>query len=246
MRPLLLLIVEILLLHGAAVVYAAKCRDGEPCKQVGSSLYPISASASLGALGNVTLSQAGPEDPVRINVTYDDTGSFLGAMGAFEVHIAADPIDRVDAGMTLDECRGALATMYDPYKSAPPHVKWRVYVVNGCDSSTSAPDQEETRAREEVCALGDLSGKHGSLPGPSGTRTIEDRSSLSVHDVIGRAVVLVNEKSESVACANIAMNIDDVDINNKPQLVIEEEPPQDTVRALSEPARRIPAGALVA
>ena len=112
MRPLLLLI-QILLLHGV-VVYAAKCKDGEPCKQVGSSLYPISASASLGALGNVTLSQAGPEEPALINVTYDDTGSFLGAMGAFKVHIAEEPVDRVDAGMTLDECRGALTTMYDP------------------------------------------------------------------------------------------------------------------------------------
>ncbi|XRB19422.1 hypothetical protein RI054_21g92680 [Pseudoscourfieldia marina] len=66
MRPLLLLIVvEILLLHGA-VVYAAKCKDGEPCKQVGSSTYPISASASLGALGNVTLSQAGPDEPLSL------------------------------------------------------------------------------------------------------------------------------------------------------------------------------------
>eukprot|EP01084_Bolivina_argentea_P114733 204212_1 len=236
MRPLLLLIVvvEIMLLHGV-VVYAAQCKDGEPCRQVGSSLYPISASASLGALGNVTLSQAGADKPVRINVAYDDTGSFLGAMGAFKVYIAADPIDRVDAGMTLDECRGALTTMYDPDKRAPPHVEWRVYKASkGCDGRTGAPDQEETRAREEVCALGDLSGKHGSLPGPSGTRTIEDRS-LSVHDVIGRAFVLVNEKSKSVACANIAMNIDDVDSYNKPQLlVIEEEPPADTVRALSE------------
>eukprot|EP01084_Bolivina_argentea_P114732 204210_1 len=123
--------------------------------------------------------------------------------------------------------------MYDPDKHAPPHVQWRIYVANGCDSSTGAPDQEETRAREKVCALGDLSGKHGSLPGPSGTRTIEDRS-LSVHDVIGRAFVLVNEKSKSVACANIAMIIDDdVDFNN-PQLVMVEEPPADTVRALSE------------
>ena len=116
MRVLLLLI-EILLLHVIVVVnvvYAAKCRDGEPCKQVGSSLYPISASASLGALGNVTLSQARADEPVRINVTYDDTGSFLGAMGAFKVHIAEEPVDRVDAGMTLDECRGALTTMYDP------------------------------------------------------------------------------------------------------------------------------------
>merc|ERR1719183_1253280 len=237
MRPLLLLIVvvEIMLLHGV-VVYAAQCKDGEPCRQVGSSLYPISASASLGALGNVTLSQAGADKPVRINVAYDDTGSFLGAMGAFKVYIAAEPIDRVNAGMTLDECRGALTTMYDPDKRAPPHVEWRVYKASkGCDGSTGAPDQEETRAREEVCALGDLSGKHGSLPGPSGTRTIEDRSRLSVHDVIGRAFVLVNEKSESVACANIAMNIDDVDSYNKPQLlVIEEEPPADTVRALSE------------
>ena len=185
MRPLLLLIAEILLLHGA-VVDAAKCRDGEPCKQVGSSLYPISASASLGALGNVTLSQARADEPVRINVTYDDTGSFLGAMGAFEVHIAADPIDRVDAGMTLDECRGALTTMYDPDKRAPPHVEWPVYKASkGCDGSTGAPDQEETRAREEVCALGDLSGKHGSLPGPSGTRTT--RKSQRDHSNVSRA-----------------------------------------------------------
>merc|ERR1712087_781421 len=38
--PLLLIVGILLLLHGA-VVDAAKCRDGEPCKQVGSSLYPI-------------------------------------------------------------------------------------------------------------------------------------------------------------------------------------------------------------
>merc|ERR1719199_1718454 len=236
MRVLLLLL-EILLLHGVGVVNvvdAAKCRDGEPCKQVGSSLYPISASASLGALGNVTLSQARADEPVRINVTYDDTGSFLGAMGAFKVHIAAEPIDRVNAGMTLDECRDALTTLYDPDKRAPPHVEWRVYVVNGCDGSTGAPDQEETQAREEVCALGDLSGKHGSLPGPSGTRTIEDRS-LSVHDVIGRAFVLVNEQAQTAACANIAMNIDDdVDFNKPQYVVMEEEAPADTVRALNE------------
>ncbi|XRA99805.1 vitellin-degrading protease [Pycnococcus provasolii] len=230
---LLSIVVFLAELHvSGSYTYAAQCAQDKPCKQVGSSLYPISASASLGALGNVTLSQAGPEEPALINVTYDDTGSFLGAMGAFQVHIAAEPIDKVNAGMILDECRGAIKTMYDPDKHAPPHVQWRLYVANGCDG-TGAPDQEETRAREKVCALGDLSGKHGSLPGPSGTRTIEDRS-LSVHDVIGRAFVLVNEKSKSVACANIAMIIDDdVDFNN-PQLVMEEEPPADTVRALND------------
>ncbi|XRB22219.1 peptidase S1 domain-containing protein [Pseudoscourfieldia marina] len=52
--------------------------------RVGSGLFPVSASAQLGALANVTLSQAGSDEPVSINVTYDDTSSFRGAMGAFK------------------------------------------------------------------------------------------------------------------------------------------------------------------
>ena len=95
--------------HSLYAVRVVHALDGGV--RVGSGIFPVSASAQLGALANVTLSQAGSDEPVRINVTYDDTGSFLGAMGAFEVHIAADPIDRVDAGMTLDECRGALAAI---------------------------------------------------------------------------------------------------------------------------------------
>merc|ERR1712205_260424 len=100
------------------------------CKQAGSALFPISASAELGALGNVTLYQAKPNEPVRINVTYDDT-SRRAMVGAFKVRISAEPLARADAGTTQDECRGALTTLHDPEKRAPPFVSIVDY-AKGC------------------------------------------------------------------------------------------------------------------
>ena len=197
------------------------------CKQAGSALFPISASAELGALGNVTLYQAKPNEPVRINVTYDDT-SRRAMVGAFKVRISAEPLARADAGTTQDECRGALTTLHDPEKRAPPFVSLVDY-AKGCRRN----DEISSAAADQQCARGDLSGKHGLLPAPSGTRTLED-TSLQIHDIIGRAFVIENVISRTVACANIVMDVDDDDdYKNMPRLV--EEAPSETTRALSSP-----------
>ncbi|XRB14797.1 trypsin [Pseudoscourfieldia marina] len=217
--------------HPGTAVRVVHALDGGV--RVGSSIYPISASASLGALANVTLSQAGADEPVRINVTYDDTSSFQGAMGAFRVYIAAEPLDRIDAGVTVAEC--LTLPMYDPNEQAPPFVRLNVYVRRGCDGEADMimgedyiPDHNDTQvaAREKSCALGDLSGKHGLLPAPKGTHTFEDRSITNLNDIIGLPFVMVNDESRTVACANIVMDVDD---DYKPLF---EEPPSETSRII--------------
>ncbi|XRA99644.1 vitellin-degrading protease [Pycnococcus provasolii] len=217
--------------HSLYAVRAVHALDGGV--RVGSGLFPVSASAQLGALANVTLSQAGSDEPVRINVTYDDTSSFLGTVGAFRVHIAAEPLDRIDAGVTVAEC--IPLPMYDPNKQAPPHVRLTIYVRRGCDGEADMimmgeddnPDHnKQVAAREKACALGDLSGKYGLLPAPKGSHTFEDRSITNLNDIVGQSFVMVNEESRAVACANIVMDVDD---DYKPLF---EEPPSETSRLI--------------
>ncbi|XRB06345.1 peptidase S1 domain-containing protein [Pycnococcus provasolii] len=229
------LLVMPLVVHYPTAVRVVHALDGDSSVvRVGSGIFPVSASAQLGALANVTLSQAGANEPVSINVTYDDTSSFRGAMGAFKVHIAAEPLDRIDAGGTVAEC--LTLPMYDPNEQAPPFVSLSVYVQRGCDGEADMimmgeddnPDHDDTQvaAREKACALGDLSGKHGLLPAPKGTHTFEDRSITNLNEIVGLSFIMVNDESRTVACANIVMDVDD---DYKPPF---EEPPSETSRLI--------------
>ena len=147
--------------HSLYAVRVVHALDGDSSVvRVGSGIFPVSASAQLGALANVTLSQAGANEPVSIKVTYDDTSSFRGAMGAFKVHIAAEPLDRIDAGVTVAEC--LMLPMYDPNEQAPPFVSLSVCVQRGCDGEADMimmgeddnPDHnKQVAAREKACAL---------------------------------------------------------------------------------------------
>ncbi|KAK3941802.1 Cu,Zn superoxide dismutase-like protein [Diplogelasinospora grovesii] len=116
---------------------------------------------------------------IGVNYTIDVTGLPAGK-GPFKYHVHLDPVP------SDGNCTGTGGHL-DPYQRED---------LPACNGSTPAK-----------CEVGDLSGKYGTLAGPSANKTFNDPySALNRIDLgwIGnRAIVFHDASSARIACANL-------------------------------------------
>lgn len=151
------------------------------------TVEPKQASARFAKnfTGEISFRQESPYDPTLVTIDFNDLELKAYSFGV-------DELPLIDRGEPANEvCPNAKGVIYNPLKVIPETVP---------PPGKGSADQY---------AVGDLSGKYGSLQGKKKIfQQVYDPtlSLFGVHSVVGRALVLFRPNGQPMACANIEVS----------------------------------------